>query len=109
MGPRLILGQLALIARFDVMFWATAHAADAIAHEMKNAVHGSRVLGAARIAGIQTRSVNALNIPASAQAATRGRTRTTAHPSAMVPGTGQCAQPVRKGSRADTRSAVAFT
>ena len=56
------------------MFCATAHAADAIAHEIKKAVHGRRVLGADRIAGIQTRSVNVLNIPASAHAATRGRT-----------------------------------
>ena len=39
---------------FGAMFWATAHAADAIAQEMKNAVHGNRVVGAARIAGPQT-------------------------------------------------------
>jgi hypothetical protein len=51
---------------FGAMFWATTHAADAIAHEMKNAVHGSRVFGAARIAGSQTRSVNRLIMTASA-------------------------------------------
>jgi hypothetical protein len=55
------------------MFWATTHAAETIAHEMKNAVHGSRVVGAARIAGAQTRSVNRLIMPASALAATRGK------------------------------------
>src|ERR1700724_1729285 len=51
---------------------ATTHAPAAIAHEMKNAVHGSRVVGAARIAGPQTRSVKRLSIPASAMAASRG-------------------------------------
>jgi hypothetical protein len=55
------------------MFWATTHAEDAIAHEMKNAVHGSRAFGAARIAGPQTRSVNRLIMAASALAATRGK------------------------------------
>src|ERR1700686_68698 len=58
---------------FGAMFWATTHAADAIPHEMKNAVHGSRVVGAARIAGPQTRSVNRLIMPASAPAARRGK------------------------------------
>src|SRR5260370_42349026 len=47
------------------LFWATAHAADAIAHEMKNAVHGIRAVGEARIAGPQARSVNTLSIAAS--------------------------------------------
>src|ERR1700730_7967515 len=36
---------------FGAMFWATTHAADAIPHVMKNAVHGGRVVGEARIAG----------------------------------------------------------
>src|ERR1700682_1079202 len=67
-------------------FCATTHAADAIAHEMKNAVHGSRVLGAARIAGPQTRSVNRLIMPASAIAATRGKIEnSTPRPQAMCP------------------------
>jgi hypothetical protein len=42
---------------------------------MKNAVHGSRVVGAARIAGPQRRSVNRLIMPASVLAATRGKDR----------------------------------
>src|SRR5258708_11761874 len=67
-------------------FCATTHAADAIAHEMKNAVHGSRVLGAARIAGPQTRSVNMLNMPASVLAATRGKIEnSTPRPQAICP------------------------
>jgi hypothetical protein len=57
---------------FVAMLPATSHAPDVIAHEMKNAVHGIRVVGVARIAGIQTRSVNRLSIPASTIAATRG-------------------------------------
>jgi hypothetical protein len=54
------------------MFSATAHAAEAIAQEMKNAVHGSRAVGVAKIAGPQTSSVNRLIIPASDLAAKRG-------------------------------------
>ena len=68
------------------MFWATTHAADAIAHEMKNAVQGSRVVGAARIAGPQTRSVNRLIMPASALAATSGKIENnTPRPQAICP------------------------
>src|SRR6266404_547110 len=63
----------ALAGCFGAMFCATTHTADAIAHEMKNAVHGSRALGAARTAGAQTRSVNRLIMAASAIAATRGK------------------------------------
>src|SRR6266851_1932096 len=71
---------------FGAIFWATAHAADAIAHEMKNAVHGIRALGEARIAGPQTRSVNRLIIPASALAATRGKIEnSTPRPQAICP------------------------
>ena len=71
---------------FGAMFWPTTHAADAIAHEMKNAVHGSRVVGAARIAGPQTRSVNRLIMPASALAATRGKIEnSTPRPLAICP------------------------
>src|SRR6266404_3169415 len=67
-------------------FCATTHAADAIAHEMKNAVHGSRVLGAARIAGAQTRSVNRLSMPASVLAATGGKIEnSTPRPHAICP------------------------
>src|SRR6266436_5255945 len=67
-------------------FCATTHAEDAIAHEMKNAVHGSRALGAARIAGPQTRSVNRLIIPASVIAATRGKIEnSTPRPQAICP------------------------
>jgi hypothetical protein len=33
---------------FRAVFWATTRAADAIAHEMKKAVHGNCVLGAKR-------------------------------------------------------------
>jgi hypothetical protein len=58
-----------LACGFGAMFWATARAADAIAQEMKNAVHGNSVAGAARIAGPQTSSVNRLIIPASVLAA----------------------------------------
>lgn len=68
------------------MFWATTQAAEAIAHEMKKAVHGSLVLGAARIAGTQTRSVNRLNMPASVLAATRGKIeKSTPRPQAICP------------------------
>src|SRR5216684_1428611 len=71
---------------FGAMFCATTHAVDAIAHEMKNAVHGSRVIGAARIAGPQTRSVNRLIMPASAVAATRGKIEnSTPRPQAICP------------------------
>src|SRR6266700_6262785 len=67
-------------------FCATTHAADAIAHEMKNAVHGSRAFGAARIAGPQTRSVNRFIMPASVLAATRGKTEnSTPRPQAICP------------------------
>jgi hypothetical protein len=54
------------------MLDATTKAPAVIAQEMTNAVHGSRLVGAATIAGIQTRIVNALNIPASIVAASRG-------------------------------------
>jgi hypothetical protein len=75
-----------LAGSFGAMFWATTHAADAIAHEMKNAVHGSRFVGAARMAGPQTRSVNRLIIPASALAAVRGKTENnTPRPQAICP------------------------
>ncbi len=75
-----------LACGFGVMFWATAHAADAIAQEMKNAVHGNRVVGAARMAEPQTSSVNRLIIPASVLAATRGRTENiTPRPQAICP------------------------
>src|SRR5258708_2464761 len=62
-GSRAEAGAPAAAGCFGAMFCATAfcattHAADAIAHEMENAVRGGRVLGAARIAGPQTRSVN---------------------------------------------------
>src|ERR1700676_1666265 len=68
------------------MFWATTHAADAIAQEMKNAVHGRRALGAASIAGPQTRRVNRLIMPASAIAATRGKIEnSTPRPQAICP------------------------
>jgi len=48
---------------FGVMFCATSHAAPAIAHEMKDAVDGSRVAGAARIAGPQTEAETGLSWP----------------------------------------------
>jgi hypothetical protein len=65
---------------------ATAHAAAAIAHEIKNAVQGNRVLGAATIAGTHTSRVNKLNIPASVIAATRGKTENnTPSPQAICP------------------------
>src|SRR5450432_1573821 len=95
---------------FVAMFWATTHAADAIAQEMKNAVHGNRVLGAARIAGPQTSSVNKLIIPASAHAATRGKIEnSTPRPLAICPAPVRYAQPTRYGSHAGTKSAVCFT
>src|ERR1700687_2476246 len=76
------------------MLWATTHAADAIAHEMKNAVHDSRVVGAARIAGPQTRTVNTLIMPASALAATRGKIEnSTPRPLAICPAPVRQAQP----------------
>src|SRR5258708_29085158 len=63
---------------------ATTHAAAAIAQEMKNAVHGIRVVGPAMIAGPQTSSVNSVNMPASAIAAIRGRIEnTTPSPAAI--------------------------
>ena len=55
------------------MFTVTAQAPAVIAQEMKKAVHGSRALGAATTAGIQTSRVNRLNIDASIVEATRGR------------------------------------
>src|SRR5258707_1043569 len=55
-----------LVGCFDAMFCAITHAADAIAQEMKNAVHGSRVFAARKIAGAQTSTVNVLIMPASA-------------------------------------------
>src|SRR6266446_960213 len=77
-------------------FCATTHAADAIAHEMKNAVHGSRVLGAATIAGPQTRSVNRLIMAASVIAATRGKIEnSTPRPQAICPAPVRVAQPTR--------------
>src|SRR6266481_3747255 len=91
----------ALAGCFGAMFCATtscatSHAADAIAHEIKKAVHGSRALGAARIAGPQTRSVNRLIMPASAIAATRGRIEnSTPRPQAICPAPVRVAQPTR--------------
>src|SRR5713226_9293278 len=90
-APSLRTAAPALAGCFGAMFCATTfcattHAADAIAHEMKNAVHGSRALGAARIAGPQTRSVNRLIIPASVIAATRGKSEnSTPRPQAICP------------------------
>lgn len=55
-----------------VILIATIHALDAIAQEMKNAVHCSRVEDVDRISGPQTSRVNRLNIPASTVAATLG-------------------------------------
>jgi hypothetical protein len=50
------------------MFSATTHAAEAIAHEMKNAVHGNRVLGGAEMPRPiipMAKSVNARLLPSS--------------------------------------------
>jgi len=78
------------------MFWLTTHAADAIAHEMKNAVHGNRVFGAATIAGPQTSKVKRLTMPASALAATRGKIeKSTPRPQAICPTPVKYAQPTR--------------
>ena len=85
---RIVIGghTSGLAGCFGAMFWATTHAADAIAQEMKNAVHGIRAVGAARIAGPQTSSVNRLIIPASILAAVRGRTEnSTPRPQAICP------------------------
>src|ERR1700732_86071 len=76
---------------WGAMFCAPTHAADAIAHEMKNAVHGSRALGATSIAGPQTRRVNRLIMPASAIAATRGQIENSTHTSPAI-----CPAPVRE-------------
>jgi DNA-3-methyladenine glycosylase I len=51
---------------------ATTHAPALTAHEIVNSDHVGRDVGAARIAGIQTRPVNALSIAASIAAASRG-------------------------------------
>jgi hypothetical protein len=75
-----------LASGFSAMFWATVHAAAPMAQEMKNAVHGIRAVGAARIAGPQTSNVNRLIIPASILAAVRGRTEnSTPRPQAICP------------------------
>ena len=75
-----------LAERLAGVFWAITHAAEAIAHEMKNAVLGSRVFGAAAIAGPQTRIVNRLIMHASAVAATRGAIEnSTPRPQAICP------------------------
>src|SRR5512133_553755 len=47
------------------MFWATTQAAAAMTHEMKKAVQGRRVCGAAMIAGPQTSRVKRLIMSAS--------------------------------------------
>src|SRR5258708_28235557 len=91
-------------------FCATTHAADAIAHEMKNAVHGSRALGAARSAGPQTTSVNRLSMPASAISATRCKSEnSTPRPQAICPAPLRVAQPTRYASHASTTAAGTFT
>src|SRR5438552_5996065 len=81
---------------FAEIFCATTHAAEAIAHEMKNAVHGSRVFGAATIAGAQTRIVNTPIMAASVIAATSGKTEnSTPSPAAICPAPVRYAQPSR--------------
>ncbi len=85
------------------------HALAVIAQEMKKAVQGNRVFGAARIAGPQTSIVNRLNIPASAMAATRAQIESRIPmPQAICPAPVRYAQPIRKGSHAGTRATVSF-
>ena len=77
---------MGLADSFGAMFVATIQAAAVMAQEMKKAVQGKRVLGAARIAGAQTRRVNRLNMLASTVAATRGKMRnSTPTPQAICP------------------------
>src|SRR6185437_16883446 len=58
------------------MLLATSHAPAAMAHEMKNAVHGNRAEGAARIAGPHTRSVKNSTSPLQQQRLRAGKLRT---------------------------------
>jgi hypothetical protein len=68
------------------MFWATTATAAVMAQEMKKAVQGSRVAGAAAMAGAQMTRVKRASMADSAQAAARGKMpKRTPSPLAMWP------------------------
>jgi len=80
------LGRSVAYVCFRGMFCATAQAPAAMIQEMKNAVQGRRLVGAAKIAGSHTRTVNTLIIPASTVAASFGKTEnSTPRPQAICP------------------------
>src|ERR1700682_3120378 len=85
-GPLEAIARLPRGPEFVGTLAATTQAPAAIAQVMKNAVQGSRVVGAARIAGTQTRSAKRLTIAAAAFAATRGEIdSSTPMPAAICP------------------------
>ena len=64
----------------------TSQALEAKNQVMKNAVHGSLAFGDPRIAGAQTKMANRLTIPASTNAAKRGKMeKRTARPQPICP------------------------